>query len=335
MERDGRPGGRLHLGSGSPFCGMAKLINELTWSVSRARLFDTCKRAYYYNYYGSWGGWEADADPPTRKLYLLKNITTLEMWAGSIVHEIVAEALNHMALNQKPVRAGILQARAREKLRRGWLDAVGRAWLSSPKKTNLHGLYYGNGKTLPPGRTDATKDRVYDCLAAFARSDILREIQTIPFISWKPIDKLDFFMVDDLKIWCAIDFAFTDPAGRLNIVDWKTGGEDPESLQLQLACYAFFAQSKWHASLDKVRLSGIFLRENARRSDYDVTGEVLFDAKDRILTSAAEMRSLLTNIEGNVAEEEDFPVCDNDRTCSRCNFREVCPRIMHEIDRSA
>ena len=52
---------------------MGTLVNELSWSVSRNSLFSECRRAYYYNYYGSWGGWEANTSATTRKFYILKS----------------------------------------------------------------------------------------------------------------------------------------------------------------------------------------------------------------------------------------------------------------------
>ncbi len=306
---------------------MAKLINELTWSASRDNLFRQCKRAYYYTYYGSWGGWEASADAATKKLYLLKNITTLPMWAGSIVHEVIAEALTRYSRNPGPVKAGELQARARQKLRAGWLEAVNKDWLRRPKKTNLHSLYYGNGKTLPPEQTEDAKQRVYSCLEAFADSHILKQIQSINYLAWKPIDQLDSFMLDGLKIWCAVDFAFTDAAGLLQIIDWKTGAEKSDAIRTQLACYAYYAREKWLVCPENTRLKGVFLRENARVSEYESSPELLIEARDTILTSAAEMRACLVDVENNVAREEDFPVCEHDWPCTRCNYREVCPKI--------
>jgi hypothetical protein len=304
-----------------------KLVNELTWSVSRDSLFSTCQRAYYYNYYGSWGGWERGCDPATRKLYILKNITSLPMWAGSIVHDVIAEALRRHARNQSGVRAGELQARARQKLRGGWIEAVNQEWKTSPKKTNLLELYYGNGKSLPREQTEACKARVNDCLASFAGSPVLAEILAASYLSWRPVDQLDSFLLGgDLKVWCAIDFAFTDPAGKLRIVDWKTGGEKPEALQLQLACYALYAMDQWHTPLESLDLCGVFLAEGARVSRYPINEPVLAEAKDRILSSAAGMRAPLADPTANRAEEEDFPVAEQDWPCRTCNFREVCPK---------
>ena len=33
------------------------LLPEFSWSLSRHGTFETCRRQYYWNYYGSWQGW--------------------------------------------------------------------------------------------------------------------------------------------------------------------------------------------------------------------------------------------------------------------------------------
>jgi len=305
-----------------------KLVNELTWSVSRDRLFQECRRAYYYHYYGSWEGWDSGAPERTRLIYRLKNIMTLDMWAGGIVHEVIAEALKRYAIKQGAIATGELQAHARQKLRSGWKEAVAQAWLARPKSTNLHELYYGNGKTLPAELTERIKERVNGCLAAFAESALLDEILATSYLSWKPVDQLDSFTIDGaLKVWAAIDFAFVMPSGHLRVLDWKTGAEREDELRLQLACYALYAEQAWHTPVENQRPAGVFLRDEARVSDYALSAEHIVDAKDRILSSSVEMRSPLADPEKNAAREEDFPTCDREWTCARCKFREICPAV--------
>ena len=53
---------------------MADLVNEFSWSRTRDNVFQECRRRYYYQYYGAWGGWDADADPLVRRLYILKQL---------------------------------------------------------------------------------------------------------------------------------------------------------------------------------------------------------------------------------------------------------------------
>jgi len=53
---------------------MSTFKNEFSWSISRDRVFQTCPRQYYFNYYGYWGGWETDAPERTRQIYVLKQL---------------------------------------------------------------------------------------------------------------------------------------------------------------------------------------------------------------------------------------------------------------------
>ncbi len=305
---------------------MADLFNEFSWSVSRDSLFRSCRRAYYYQYYGSWGGWDANAEPRIRQLYILKNLKNLPIWSGTIVHDVVAEALREYSRSRHPITADGLKARGREKLRQGWTEATRQEWQQAPKKTNLDELYYGNGKTLPAEKTEAVKAKVYGCLEAFATSPLLGEILAAPFIHWKPVDQLDTFVIDRLKVWCAIDFAYHDAAGILRLIDWKTGAEKTEAISLQLACYAYYARDKWGAMPSQVRIFGCFLGDQARLSEYPLAPETLVDARQAMLASAAAMQECLIDPAANRAREEDFPFCENDRACRFCAYREVCPR---------
>lgn len=302
-----------------------KLVNELTWSVSRDRLFRTCERAYYYQYYGSWGGWERDAPDRTRKLYILKNIKSLPMWAGEIVHSVIAESLRRYAMKKSPLTVAALQTEGRRKLRSGWLEAVNREWLHQPKKTNLQELYYGNGKTLPKEQTEKIRRKVNFCLENFSESTVLKEILAASYLNWKPVDMLDSFVLEGgLKVWCALDFAFVEPDGGLKVIDWKTGAERNDELHMQLACYAIYVRKKWHTDIANQRLAAVILPESARESLYSLDEQKLMEAQNQILESAAAMRAKLSDIENNIAEEENFAKCGNSRICQSCKFKEVC-----------
>ena len=68
---------------------MAAFTNTFSWSASRDRLFRTCPRAYYYNYYAYWNGWSYNADEKTKTIYKLKKLQGLPLWAGSTVHDVI------------------------------------------------------------------------------------------------------------------------------------------------------------------------------------------------------------------------------------------------------
>ena len=83
---------------------MADFKNEFSWSKSRDSLFSECRRKYYFNHYGFWGGWKIDAPKEVRELYILKNLISKEMWVGQVVHKIIENVLSQLKLgNETPL----------------------------------------------------------------------------------------------------------------------------------------------------------------------------------------------------------------------------------------
>ena len=305
------------------------LTNDFSWSVTRDAAFRKCPRAYYYSYYGSWYGWDRNAPETAQRLYRLKQIKSLAMWAGTVVHDTIRLALTAFARSEQPFpTTDSLQNAALLRMRTDWRDAIQQVYLQKPKAANLFELYYGNGKTLPKETTDAIKALIFDCLDNFTASRAVRDIRNAPPSQWRAIDSLDSFDLDGLKVWGAPDFAFVDQNGLFHIIDWKTGTEDREALNLQLACYALYALDKWKLeSVERLQLCGVFLRDGGRVSRYPIKPENLISARDVILTSAKAMKAKLTDPDANTADEKDFPCTPSPYLCAQCPFREACPAV--------
>ncbi|MBP5300414.1 MAG: PD-(D/E)XK nuclease family protein [Victivallales bacterium] len=316
-----------------------QITNDLTWSVSRARLFRSCQRAYYYAYYGAWGGWSAEAPERAQLLYRLKQMVTFPLWGGKIVHDVIRDALTNRMMANKPFTVNDLQQAARARLRAGWIESRDRKWEQDPKRaTNLFEHYYGEGREIPREQTDALKEAIYSALENFATCDTVRELLELPSRQWAELDKLDSFVggelpADDrapaapLKAWCAVDLGYFDHGGVLHIVDWKTGTEHKEELRLQLACYALYAMKKYQLPLEKISLGGVLLNDGGRLSTYAIPQESLVNATDQMLKSACAMRGKLQDVAANIANEDDFEFSHVPSFCANCQYRKVCPNV--------
>src|SRR5262249_35706636 len=72
---------------------MGDLANVFSGSRSRNGGVQECRRRYFYHYYGSWGGWAPEAPPEVRRLYVLKQLTGRQGWAGRVVHQAIEMSL--------------------------------------------------------------------------------------------------------------------------------------------------------------------------------------------------------------------------------------------------
>lgn len=301
---------------------MGDLVNQFSWSFTRHKRFHECRRAYWYAHYGSWGGWDREAPDAARLAYLLKQMTGLDMWGGSIVHDVVETALQDLRWGRL-VTVEELKRRARERMVRQWRESKSKEWEFDPKRRfNLFEHYYADPTV--DARSVTVRERVDRCLENFRRSKTYAELQGVKRNGWVAVEVLEKFPVGGDPVWVKVDCAFRSPDhGGLVIVDWKTGKRRDEHRQ-QLECYALQAVHKLRdIEAEDVTLRAVYLDEGGE-VDLLVTRDDLAALEAFIASSMAEMKAALSDVPANVARQEDFPMTTDLRTCGRCGFRELC-----------
>ena len=299
---------------------MGDLRNVLSWSHSRERRFEECLRAYYWTYYGSWGGWDHDAEPTARTAYMLKQMSSLEMWGGEVVHATIEAALRDLQWG-RTVRVEDLERRARERLVRSWRESLKREWEFDPKhRTNLFEHYYED-----PGvneRSVRVRDRVNRCLQNFRRTRSYEDLQQAKRRDWLALEDLQSIEVGGVPVWIKLDCAYRR-GRRLVIVDWKTGAAREEH-RGQLEVYALYAIRAFRgAGPEDIVLRAAYLDEG-KEADHAVSAPDLEALEGRIAASVDRMRGLLRDPDANQADQADFPMTDDRDRCRRCVFRELC-----------
>jgi len=298
---------------------MADLVNEFSWSRSRDASFQECRRRYFYHYYGAWGGWEATADPLTRRLYVLKQLATRQMWAGRVVHDAIEMAL-HVFRQGHDVPVEPFVADVIERMRADWRSSRAGRYRDSPKTVALFEHEYA--VDLKPEVWQAMSRNVATCLRNFFRLDLVARIRTTSPEHWSIEHWSKIFDFEGTPIWIAPDFGFWDD-GRLALVDWKTGASDPDATAFQLGCYALYAHAVLGVEPARVDLYEANLREPAvtpLRWD-DARLEAI---REQLRLSIRSMKAYLADPEANAAVIDDFERTEDLRICRWCNFRAVC-----------
>jgi hypothetical protein len=300
---------------------MAELTNTFSWSRSRGVMFEDCRRKYYYHYYGAWGGWASEAPPETRRLYVLKQLTGRQGWAGRVVHEAIEMALKVLHAGRDLPESWLLEETHR-RMRQEWLFSRQGRYRDTPKgPVALFEHEYG----IPVSdRTwQVLRDHVFRCLRNFHRLPLLAEVRETARSRWILIEDVRAFQFEGTPVYAAPDFGYWTPAGRLALVDWKTGSPDPEETAVQLGCYALYARDILDVEPDLVDLLEVNLREGAVTVHAWDAGRL--DAiRDRLRLSIRGMKAWLRDAEANTAMLEDFERTEELRICRWCNFRAVC-----------
>jgi CRISPR/Cas system-associated exonuclease Cas4 (RecB family) len=119
-----------------------------------------------------------------------------------------------------------------------------------------------------------------------------------------------------------IDLAFRAD-GEFRIIDWKLG--EPERTggeSLQLGTYALSVVSEGRATVEDLHAGKVYL-STGEMVGFSVNSAVLARVRARIVQDAERMAVLHEH--GVRGVEEAFTPCHQQRVCSACSFREVCP----------
>lgn len=309
---------------------MADLQNEFSWSKSRHEKFSECRRAYYYTYYGSWGGWDAPAGSPVRELYVLKKLSSRWQWAGSVVHEALKQLLTRAKAtgDLRPLEEVLDQTRRRARAQ----FAASRDKSYWREKSRIVGLV--EHEYAEPVKDEDWR-RIYETviegsLRAFYASPVLEEIRRTPRDRWLSVDVLDKWFFEGTTVWAAVDFAYRDADGRVHLLDWKTGKERGAD-HLQVGTYALYARQKWDAPPDGVVGGLVYLvQEDGRPADrVDVQADqaTLERCREEMRASIGAMKAALADPARNAADEAAFPRLDDREACKRCPYRRPCGRL--------
>ena len=293
--------------------------NEFSWSKSREGLFKECRRKYFFNHYGSWGGWIASEDERIKRIYYLKKLNGKEVWLGSHVHGVIEFVLKRFRIGEE---IGLSHALAILRKRMESDFVMSKLGGYTGFKTNAHRFFEDE---YDIEISEDTKKELFDkgelCLTNFFNSDAFMEIRRSKIEDWITLEDFLSFDFEGVRIFLSIDFAMRD-GDKVILYDWKTGRERKSDYELQLSLYALYVSEKLGIPAEKIEARMFYLAID-KVDSFDVDVAKLREMKDYVRGSVLEMRKLLSDVTDNEAREEDFEKNEG-YWCARCNFRKVC-----------
>jgi CRISPR/Cas system-associated exonuclease Cas4 (RecB family) len=297
------------------------VAKEFSWSVSRHDTFASCKRRYFYSYYAS------EDDPEIRRL---KKLSALPLWAGSVVHETIEAFLKARDTLPSPTeQEALIKAAVHGQMLSDWRDSEAGSLRFRLFEHEYQVQVDAEDKKIVVGI-------VMRSLKNFFKSPVLAEALAVGRGQWLTVEDLISFDVDGVPVFLRMDLAFRDQAGRVVIVDWKTGRGEGRFSEVQVAGYALYASEQgWVQSPEEIQteLAYLAIPRYVRRA---VDRKKVDHLRRFIQKSATTMRGLLLDPVANLARLEDFPMVDRPQMCRRCNYRKLCfPRTEDAVPAAA
>lgn len=312
---------------------MRRIENRFCWSKSRAETFRYCLRKYWWSYYGSWGGWEAEAPPRARDAWLLKGLHSRWSWAGQVVHTFIERMLKHLSFggpeqgslglgSGAPDVAAEVEAITRT-MRSQYRESRDGCYRADPKRY-VGLLEHEYGDPIPNDEWREIHRRAVDCVGRFLASPVFARIRDSDPSTWIGVEHLDTFDLEGVPVWVALDFGMRTPDGAA-VYDWKTGEERPAADRLQMLCYALYLEARAGVPRGSVSCHVVNVRTGAELG-WRPTAEELAGAREEMLASVAEMRRRVRDVAENEADMLAFPMTEDLTKCAACAFRRLCER---------
>ncbi len=297
------------------------LTNDPSWSASRAGTFNGCKRQYFYNYYGAWDGWNSNSDPFRRECYILKNMTSLPMFIGTVVHDIIQLQLEQFKeTGDKIVDVEHLQNRAQKMLTVGFNQSLGTAWEDNPKK-NIHFMEHHQGKDIAADVRAEFKQKAFTCLANFC--DLFPKL-------FPSHDEVEFLELEDFqsfqlntgeKVAVKLD-AGIKINNRILLLDWKSGKRS-DAIEDQMSVYFMYAMKKFGFKINEIKAMPVYLGETpCKTEEITITMRHINKVLNKIREDSSNMLPL--HPAGLDLDQKKFPVTKEKWRCSYCNFASIC-----------
>lgn len=280
----------------------------LGWSTTRYDLFRICKRRYFYEYYRKY-----DREVPVKDIEEKRELTTVPLETGAVVHQVIAALLSRLRKTVEEID------------RKKFFDFARRAVLHSTQSKEFEEVYYG---LVPQVALEDIYPRVSASLENLLDSPRLQWLTgtAAPFSDEWLIDPPGYgeTRIGDLKAYCKVDFLFP-VEGVHHILEWKTGKKDPEKHRKQLLGYAAWAS--FHLEVEPedvspviVYLQPVYEEVQETFNTYDVSQ---FEGQVRAETH--EMYSYCESVPENLPlDKSAFPLVNDDRICTFCNYRGLC-----------
>lgn len=300
----------------------------LSWSFSAERCFRRCQRQYYFREIAAWHNAK---DPLRREAFVLKQLKTLELWRGLLVHEGIERfVVPCLEAGQRVDWDNAIVQTIATANQQVAFSAAKRYRAKGVTKTGAGHEYcallpHERGEIIPPEALEDVYSTIERCFRNLSKMEELwGEVRDCGRM-WAELPvRVDY---DGVSLEARLDLLFFRKYGNPTIIDWKAyesqAGSDAH-LQTALYGWSLCQHPKWsvhHAEdvelLEVQLLDGQLIRHPS-------TTEGFRELEDRIYRSISEIRSLCGD--GLYGEQDlsDYQFASNPNNCQYCPFRPLC-----------
>lgn len=320
---------------------MLKLIKD--WSVSRAQVFNTCERQYYFKYLLN--ARINSRDSFLKEIGFLKKLTNIPMWKGEIFHSIVAESLQRLK-DRKAILPANWYSKLEEKINQEWKFSESKAFREDIKNLDEDGKialfeheYNEEIKEQNPGEIFHSIEKwVNQFVNWVERNNLKQLLQNAKKVWIEPKiygRNVPGFKVDEIDVIAKVDLALVTKDGKFKIFDWKTGNSSLKKMrqfsqaEFQIGVYQLWPHLTLKYSLEVIEAHLVGFGNNSVQHKIH---QINWEEKEKILSlirqNIAQLKRFHNPESGVEFSLEDFDFASYESACKSCHFKRLCQKEL-------
>jgi len=301
------------------------VLPPFSWSLQRRKMFEFCRRAYYFHYYGAAGGWDQHEPERTRLIYRLKQLRDVESW----LRQILDDALSQTFLTRRPQfkdNLVFMSARLRQacaiRFRREWNDLERENWRNDPKLLNLVEIYYSSDLTWRRKIFDYAQLRLEQLYRSFVTHPLATVLSDLDSSLFRHFRRPAATTINGYEIWLAPTLAWQED-DRLNVLALT---DQATEVSLYAALLQQWATETFRFAPDLISVC------EYNPGTTDTEPELLVaepcpreEAEAEVAAGIDEMLAYASA--GTAHDLEAFPKGEQgEKNCCKCRFSQLCHR---------
>ncbi len=298
-----------------------------SWSISRHRMFERCKRQYYLNYYGARRVREA-RERVVSAVWWLKQVTLLSAWIGQVIHHLAATAVRAHR-DRQPIDEEELIEQTLEYYHAGIYASQRGARHEGEWRVLFEHVYPNDPFSID---RDVAEVRVSDLAHTFFESEAWELIRSLPPQAVQEVDVSfqSFVLTEVPRLGEVRVFAVPDVLllhdDKVIIVDWKTGDVTGRALREQAGIYRLYAQQVYGVPGEAIEIVLANLDDYGESVEPPGGVPSVEESRAFALSSIQDMVALMENVPYNTVSIKNFPRTENLALCQWCGFKRACWR---------
>ncbi|GAB1545303.1 hypothetical protein NUACC21_79790 [Scytonema sp. NUACC21] len=270
-------------------------------------------------------------DPIRREAFILKQLSSLDEWRGSLVHRAIEKYLIPSLQERKLISESDLTEKTITLAKKQFDFSEQQTYKdASFKKKDAGDSFlalreHEYGISIPQIDIDNFYEDIRQCYKfLYSHTKFLRFLLDGDSYIAEPLINFKF---NGCTLVAKLDLVMSYSSSKLCIIDWKISRSQTSDYSKQLNFYALAALNKWRS----YKVGDLFLVEanllQGKLVKHFVRGENLLQIEDLIYRSLLDIRALTGDHKYNLDNLDDYEYANSPMSCEYCKFEKMCVRF--------